>query len=158
MSRHLSQLIADGMISAVPVILGPREQRNRRLYWTQEFKIWHDEVCESGQTRSLLTIPEQLNGAFATFIEGRPLSNGLARCDPPKGEGIWRLKTPDLRLYGWADEAQAMALSHGEFKSVLAAPGYPKDRHIGKLAADVRHSLGLECIYGERFDIFPVIR
>jgi hypothetical protein len=139
------------------VILGPRDQRNRRLFWTKRFEKWCRDICQSPGTRSLVSIPEQLNIAFAEFISGRPLSSGLARCDPPTGEGIWRLKTPDLRLYGWADEPHCMILTVGEFKSVIAAPGAPKDRHLGQQAVEERRELKLGFISGERFEIFPAI-
>jgi hypothetical protein len=131
---------------------------NRRLFWTTDFEQWSREICKAAQARSVLTLPEQFNVAFADFIAGRPLTSGLARCDPPKGGGIWRLKTPDLRLYGWADAPHCMVLAVGELVSVLKAPGPPKDRDIGRLAVNVRKQLGLDCIYGERYDIFPASR
>jgi hypothetical protein len=155
MSRRLDSLVVEGRLSPVAVILGPRDQVNRRLYWTTDFEQWCKQICAYPDTHSLASIPEQLNIAFADFITGRPLSSGLARCDPPKGQGLWRLKTPDLRLYGWADAAQCMILAVGERKQVIAAPGYPKDRDLGRQAADIRTKLQLECVYGERYTIFP---
>jgi hypothetical protein len=155
MSHRLDKLIKEGRLSSVTVILGPRDQVNRRLYWTMEFEQWCRQIGANCGTRSHVSIPEQLNIAFADFVSGRPLSSGLARCDPPKGQGLWRLKTPDLRLYGWADSAHCMILAIGEFKRVIQAPGFPKDRDLGRLAADARTKLQLECVYGERYQIFP---
>lgn len=155
MSPQLNRLIQQGRVSAVGVILGPRDQPNRLLYWTKEFEEWCAQASKKPNSRSLLSIGDQLNLIFAEFIGGRALSSGLARCDPPKGEGIWRLKTTDLRLYGWADAKQTMVLSIGEFKSIVSAPGFPKDRDLGRLAVRNRKELGLEYIHGERYDLFP---
>lgn len=157
MSPRLNRLIDSGALSRVPVLLGPRDQVQRLLYWTKDLEEWSRKVCQEAQSRSLLTIPEQLNLVFSEFVSGRPMSSGLAKCDPPKGGGIWRLKTTDLRLYGWADAPHCMVLAKGELKKVLVAPGPPKDRHLGKQAVETRRSLRLSCAYGERYDLFPAI-
>jgi hypothetical protein len=157
MSRRLDQLIRQGHVSPVPVILGPRDQRNRRLFWTTEFEKWSRLICASHKSKSFASTSEQLNIMFADFVSGRPLTSGLARCDPPRGEGIWRLKTPDLRLFGWADQHHTMVLAVGELKSVIAAPGPPKDSDLGKQAVMIRRALGLYYVRGERYEIFPAI-
>jgi hypothetical protein len=157
MLRPLHELLRQGLLLPAKVILGPRDQVNRRLFWTAEFDEWCTQICREPQTRTLASIPEQLNVAFADFVSGRPLTSGLARCDPPRGEGIWRLKTPDLRLYGWADEAHCMVLAHGERKSVINAPGPPKDKDMGRLVVRCRKDLRLRYAIGERYDIFPAI-
>jgi hypothetical protein len=131
MSRRLNELIKEGRISPVSVILGPRDQRNRRLFWTSEFEKWARYISDSHRSKTIASTGEQLNIMFADFITGRPLTGGLARCDPPKGEGIWRLKTPDFRLYGWALEKHTMILAYGEFKSVLRKPGPLATRTTG---------------------------
>lgn len=154
MSPALSNLLAQATIRRVAVRLGPRDQPNRQLYWTTEFELWCRQNCGSEQ-RGIASLAEQLNAAFADFVSGRPLSSGLARCDPPRAGGIWRLKTPGLRLYGWADSPQCMVLAAGELTSIIKAPGPPKDKDLGKIAVERRKRLGLECIYGERFEIFP---
>lgn len=155
MSPRLSQLLKEGRINPVSVSLGPRDQKHRQLFWTSEFEAWCRQTAERTDARGLVSFGGQLNIAFADFVSGRPLTSGLARCDPPKGEGIWRLKTPDLRLYGWADDLQCMVLCLGELKRVIAAPGPPKDRDLGKQAATVRKGLKLEWKPGERYQVFP---
>jgi hypothetical protein len=157
MSRLLNELVQQGRITPVPVILGPRDQKNRRLFWTTEFEQWSRHTCATFESKTLATAGEQLNIMFSDFISGRPLTSGLARCDPPKGEGIWRLKTPDLRLYGWADEPQSMVLAVGELKSVISRPGPPKDKDLGKQAVSVRLRLELDYKLGERYELFPAI-
>lgn len=157
MSPRLNQLLESGVIARVPIKLGPRDQAQRMLFWTNEFEQWARQTAADIKSRSLVTIPEQLNLAFAEFVSGRPLSSGLAKCDPPKGEGIWRLKTPDLRLYGWADSPQCMVLALGEQKKIIAALGPPKDRDLGRAAVKERKRLGLSCVIGERHEIFPAI-
>jgi hypothetical protein len=157
MSHRLDELIKEGRLSSVAVILGPRDQINRRLYWTTEFEQWCRQMCKSPpKTRSLIDVPTQINAAFAEFVTGRPLSSGLARCDPPRGQALWRIKTPDLRLYGWADEEQCMILAIGELKSIIVARGYPKDADMGRKAVEIRNGLKLGYLYGERYELFPV--
>lgn len=158
MSPRLSKLVSEGLIGPVAVRLGPRDMPNRQLLWTRAFESWSRGACLSDLRSSSATIAEQLNTAFADFVSGRPLTSGLARCDPPKGEGLWRLKTPDLRLYGWADDVQCMVLAVGEFVSVVKAPGPPRDRDLGRATVSERRRLQLGFKYGERFDIFPTAR
>lgn len=157
MSRALDQLIQAGLVEAVPILLGPRDHRFRWLYWTREFSEWCTKVSKASAPPgvSLASPAEQLNQAFADFVAGRPLT-GMTKCDPPKGQGIWRLKTPDLRLYGWADEAQVLILARGEYKHVLKAPGPPKDRHMGSAVASRRRSWSVSTwVTGEIYDVFP---
>lgn len=156
MSRSLDRLIRAGSVSAVPVLLGPRDQRLRRLFWTKDFDQWcrHASLAPPSN-RSLATVAEQLNQSFAEFVAGRPLT-GMTKCDPPRGEGIWRLKTPDLRLYGWADEPQTMILARGEFKQALLRPGPPNDRLLGRETVAIRRRLSVQdWMIGELYDIFP---
>ena len=155
MSRTLHAAVLSGALSAVPVILGPRDQKNRLLYWTPELEAWCRQITATVRSRSLLSLSEQINLVFAEFISGRPMTSGLARCDPPKGEGIWRLKTTDVRLYGWAPARHTMILAAGELKTVLVAPGPPRDRDVGRRAVKVRSTFGLPFINGERYDLFP---
>jgi hypothetical protein len=157
MSRRLDELIKEGHLSPVPVILGPRDQKNRRLFWTVEFEEWARQICATHRSRTLASASEQLNIMFADLISGRSLTSGLARCDPPRGEGIWRLKTPDFRLYGWALEPHTMILAFGELKSVLKKPGPPRDVDYGRKTVATRKSLLLEHKLGERYELFPAI-
>jgi hypothetical protein len=157
MSRRLDELIKEGRLSSVAVILGPRDQINRRLYWTTEFEQWCRQISDAAPpTRALIDVPTQINNVFAEFVTGRPMTSGLAKCDPPRGQGLWRLKTPDLRLYGWADESQCMVLVAGELKARLKVAGYPTDTDMGRKTVKIRNALKLNCVYGERYDLFPV--
>jgi hypothetical protein len=154
MSQHLSELLRKGLIEPVPVLLGPRDQRFRTLYWTKDASTWWQSVSAL-PSRSLVSLPEQLNQAFADFIVGRPMT-GMTKCDPPRGQGVWRLKTPDLRLYGWAPSQGVMIIAAGELKQRLAAPGPPKDRDLGNLVVAARKTLGFSSwTSGEIYHVFP---
>jgi hypothetical protein len=154
MSQTLSDLLREGLIEPVSVLLGPRDQRFRSLYWTKGAFTWWQSVSTL-PSRSLSSFPEQLNQAFADFIAGRPMT-GMTKCDPPRGEGIWRLKTPDLRLYGWAPSQNTLILASGELKQVLAKPGPPKDRDLGRVVVSTRRGLGCSSwIVGEIYNVFP---
>lgn len=156
MLRKLDELLRLGVLTKVPVQLGPRDLPMRRLYWNAEFEQWCRTIIQSqGRSVTKAALDEQLNQAFADFVTGRPLT-GMTKCEPPRGQAIWRLKTPDLRLYGWADEPQCMVLVAGAFKANLLLPGPPKDRHLGATVVAKRKSLGFsQWTYGEIFDVFP---
>lgn len=128
----------------------------RRLYWTAGFEQWCRAIILSGtRSTSIAMHDEQLNQAFADFVTGRPLT-GMTKCDPPRGQAIWKLKTPDFRLFGWADEPQCMVLVAAELKKILMAPGPPKDRHLGAQVVAERRRLGFaKWTYGEIFNVFP---
>lgn len=81
---------------------------------------------------------------------------GMTKCDPPRGQGIWRLRSPDLRLYGWAPAQNVMVIAAGELKQRLLQRGPPTDRDMGKLVVARRKSLGFtEWLSGEIYDVFP---
>jgi hypothetical protein len=128
----------------------------RRLFWSEDFEEWCRRQSKLPPlSASRASFGEQINQAFADFIAGRPLT-GMTKCDPPRGQALWRLKTPDLRLYEWADEPQCMILVAGELKQTLALPGFPKDRDMGKQVVAARRSMGFDdWKYGEIFDVFP---
>lgn len=156
MSHKLDELCRVGELAPVPVLMGPRDLSMRRLYWTMDFERWCRTITQlATPSPTKAGLDEQLNQAFADFVAGRPLT-GMTKCDPPKGQALWRLKTPDLRLYGWADEAQCLVLVTGELKKVLMLPGPPKDKDLGVSVVAIRKRLGfLQWTYGEIFDVFP---
>lgn len=159
MSRLLDQRLKLGQLVRPAVLLGPRDQCLRRLYATEGFVKWCQTVTLQAESRTLLSIPEQLNQAFADYVSGRPLTSGITRCDPPRGQGIWRLKTPDLRLYGWAHEPQCLILAKGELKTVLLMPGPPKDKHLGQDVVRIRRQLKFsEWKVGVLSVVFPACR
>lgn len=154
MSRILSDLLSEGLVERVPVLLGPRDQAYRQLFWTRDVCEWlyqHRNLT----TRSLATIPEQANQAFADFIVGRPMI-GMTKCDPPKASGVWRLKTPDLRFYGWAPGSQTLVIVAAELKRELLKPGPPRDKDLGRRVMTIRKEFGITAwINGEIFNVFP---
>ena len=156
MSNHLDDLLRCGRISSVPVTLGPRDNIFRRMFWTTECEQWCMEIIGSQPHQpSKFPYDQQLNQAFADFVTGRPLT-GMTKCDPPKGQALWRIKTPDLRLYGWAPAQQTLILCCAELKSVLKKPGPPKDKDLGNRVVAQRKDLGLnKPVYGEIYDVFP---
>jgi hypothetical protein len=150
----LHRLERSGAIVRVPVLLGARDLPSRDLWWTKGLIAWWQNN-QNKSSRALVGLPDQLNQAFADFISGRPLT-GITKIDPPKASGGWRLKTPDLRIYGWSPEPQKLILAAAEFKQILAAPGPPKDKDLGKFVVAERKRLGFQRWEGgEQFRVFP---
>jgi len=84
---------------------------------------------------------------------------GMTKCDPPKGGGVWKLHTPDLRLFGWPPTQNALILAAGEFKRALKGRGSPTYVELGKQVVNKRKQLRLgEALYGEIYSIFPRAR
>lgn len=143
MSPALLDALARKQLEAIPVVLGPRDQRNRSVFWTVGLRnACEDLIGGTVRHRSILSYAEQLNQMVVDFVSGRPLAGGLTRCDPPKGEGIWKIHTPDLRLFGWCDCPQVLVLAEVELKANLARPGSPTYPELARRAAATRRRLG----------------
>ena len=100
----LLELDNAGSVFRIDPALGPREQESRRIYVLPELQRWlQDELLALGSTWKIEQSPqEQLDALVAIYCSGdtltynwhfRPLNN--------LGDGIWEMKTADLRVFGW---------------------------------------------------------
>jgi hypothetical protein len=160
MSPDLIKALRDCTLQLVPVVLGPRDEQKRLLYWAPTVRRW----CENANSvqhsdNSMLSINEELNQAFADFVSGRPLAGGFTRCEPPTGEGVWKLHTARIRLFGWCVEPQCMVLTHAEWAGTLKAPGPPTYLGLAQEVVRYRKSLGFRDYYnGDIRSAFPASR
>lgn len=160
MLTSLSLLVKEGRISAVPVHLGPRDKFVRSIFWTNELASWCNELASSQEKPSgILSFGEQINLAFADFIAGRPLASGVTRCDPPTGEGIWKLHTPDIRFFGWCDQPQTLVIVNAELKRRLVSEYGLTTKKMAMRAVAIRRSLGIKAWQsGDIRTAFPTAR
>ena len=84
--------------------LGPRDQEFRRIYVLPDLRQWlENDLPTLGSTWNIEQSPaEQLDALIATFCSDEPLTYGwqfkpLTHAD----DGIWEIKTADLRVFGW---------------------------------------------------------
>jgi hypothetical protein len=102
----LSELIENQLVLRWQVDLPSRQQSLRMLLLLPELKARLDATLAVGSSWNLEETPEQqLDALTSSFVAGEPLAFGwqfkyLAHYGPTP-EGIWYLKTADIRLFGW---------------------------------------------------------
>lgn len=125
------ELEESGQLVRVDASLGPKEFENRRIFLLAETVLRATELCESMESEwDIETTPaEQLDELFYHFMSGGVL-------DFPKQfhdlqhvrDGIWQLKTADLRLFGWFASKDcficAYVVNANELKRGLPYSGY----------------------------------
>ena len=101
----IATLIADGSLLRWEVALSPREQIDRMLLLIPRLHARLDEALAIGSTWKIEETPaQQLDALTAVFVTGESLAFGwqfkkLGRV--PGLDGVWYLKTADVRLFGW---------------------------------------------------------
>jgi hypothetical protein len=129
----LQALDASGEISKLDLELGARQQVERLIYLMPRIIHWlKEDLPALGSSWNIEESPEQqfynlaevfITGATLTFdLQFKPLNH--------LGNGIWELKTADLRIFGWfpgrdcfvatnADTAQRIK-EHGLYRGYQA--------------------------------------
>lgn len=127
----LLNLAKSGQVIKVDPVLGPKELEMRRIYLLPRACKWITEVLPATDSSwDLETSPnEQLDALIYEYCSGQPLCIGLRlKALVHLGEGIWELKTPDLRLFGWFTQKDCFIVSDcddaGRVKKVPLYRGY----------------------------------
>ena len=84
--------------------LAPHELECREIYGVPRFIKWLDnELRDLGSTWNIEVSPlEQVAACIDEFVSGGWLEmNKRVRQITPVGEGVWELKTADIRIFGW---------------------------------------------------------
>lgn len=100
----LIELIDRGELLKLDANLGLREMENRRIYALPRFAKWvQKDLPLLGSTWNIELQPdEQLDDLTHMFCSGKALPVGHRfKCLTHLGDGIWELKTADLRVFGW---------------------------------------------------------
>jgi hypothetical protein len=98
---HLERL---GQLYRFDPALSVREYEVRRMWALPKAWKWIVEVLPgAGSSWNIQERPEeQLDALIYEFCVGQPLAVGARfKCLTHLGDGIWELKTADLRLFGW---------------------------------------------------------
>jgi hypothetical protein len=100
----LPMLEADGALCRYEPELDHGQQELRLFYVFPRVAEWMERTLPIlGSTWNIEETPlEQLDALLAVFCAGDPLSYGQ-RFKPLNalGDGVWELKTADLRIFGW---------------------------------------------------------
>ena len=100
----LLELVKEGRLIRVDPQLGRSKFEERCLYLLPQAKQWIEvKLPELGSTWKIEVSPnEQLDALIFEFCSGESLWIGKRfKCLTHLGDGIWELKTADLRLFGW---------------------------------------------------------
>ena len=104
-----SQLENAGKIHKYDPALEDDEQE-LRLFWTSpRLRVWVENDLPNLTSQWAVETPplEQLDAFTAVYASGLPLVFEIQfkpfqpRAIQPLGDGVWYLKTPDLRIFGW---------------------------------------------------------
>ncbi len=98
------ELVLSGALHRLDPGLGPREMEVRRIFLLPRARDWlAKELLESTSNWNIEENPvQQLDALVYEFCIGEPLAIGQRfKALRPVGNGVWELKTADLRLFGW---------------------------------------------------------
>jgi hypothetical protein len=143
MSINLHLLLEAGKLVQVRVALGPRRQPLRRILVTREFGEWSSSLSVERSPRAIVSERDELASAFSDFIGRAKLGGTITEVSPPKGEGLFKIKTPQLRLFGWAANPQTLVLAVGARKQDIV-DRIESQRSCGARVVALRRSLGIQ--------------
>jgi hypothetical protein len=156
MSIDLNQLLQSGVLTQVEVDLGPRRQSLRRVLVTKEFKQWTDGLSTARSPQRMFSEHAELVQALSDFIGRAKLGGVITGVNPPAGAGIFKIKTPQFRLFGWAADQQTLVLALGVRKDDLAAKRVV-ERECGPRVVVARKALGIVSWQrGQWYEIFRI--
>jgi hypothetical protein len=103
------QLTDAGLLHKFDPVLDPDEQELRLLHTSDKLKGWLENALPNLTSQwDIETSPlEQLDALIAIYAEGLPLvferqfKAFHRKPIEPAGDGVWYLKTADLRVFGW---------------------------------------------------------
>lgn len=99
------KLLEDGKIIRVTLKLGHGQFNDRKLYAYPECLEWMKTTVPqmvTGLCKSEFSPKEQLIRRLLDWITGKPMAQGrMFQNMKPHAEGVWELKTVDLRIFGW---------------------------------------------------------
>jgi hypothetical protein len=106
----IAELEIAGRLSKLDPALDPDEQELRLLHMSEKLAKWLQEVLPTlvpTEWLTELTPAQQLDALIADYAAGLPLVFGKQfkpfESKPLKsiGDGVWYLKTTDIRIFGW---------------------------------------------------------
>lgn len=100
----LLELVSSGALTRYDPELSAREMEDRSIYMLPRAVAWASDKLPT--LESVWQIEEspimQVDGMLHSFCVGRSLAfSEDFHCLRPVSEGVWELKTADIRLFGW---------------------------------------------------------
>jgi hypothetical protein len=142
----LEHLWAEGTLIRFEADLEPREMPNRIIYMAAEFDAWIEDILYDEQPDDedrAIDPYEQVESIFDDFVKGRPMVYGVhKKLLRPETKGVWSLRTPDVRVFGWFPARGTFLAVCGDMKRNLKKPTAYR-AHIDRVA-DLRDALPLD--------------
>lgn len=149
----LSMLVQDGILIRVTVPLARGKFHERLLYATPGCVAWmRDEVPKmvSGRLQSDTSPRDQLATLLRQWMSGDPMRMGsmFSELSPTK-DRVWKMKTADLRIFGWLCEPRKFVAVLGGYADDYKEP--TKTRLYGDARRDVVAFRGALPLDGAKF-------
>ncbi len=101
-----AQHLADrGILVRIEIELDPDEEPQRVLYALPRVKLWIDEelpeIKSDGYVHGALNPSEQAESLFYDVVSGKSPLDMAPKCMKPDEDGVWELRTHDLRFFGF---------------------------------------------------------
>lgn len=99
------RLEEQGLLQKIEVELDPDEQPQRLMYAYPRVVRWLTGILPSLESdnyvRGALKPEQQADALFYQYISGTSPMQMAPNCLRPEEDGIWELRTHDLRFFGW---------------------------------------------------------
>lgn len=110
----LVELVASGQLLRFDPELGPDTLEERQIYMLSRVpeQITSRIVGTTSDRHLEISPEEQLDALLADFCEGvELLFDEHFKCLTPHENGVWELKTPDIRIFGWFHQKDCFVVS-----------------------------------------------
>jgi hypothetical protein len=125
------KILDDKVIIRVRLRLGRGQFDERKLYVYPRCLEWMKaEVPRmvTGRVQSDFSPAEQLSTRLLQWITGQPMAQGRMFHDmKPEKDGVWELKTADLRIFGWMYRPRQFIAVCGGYTDDYKEPTKTKD-------------------------------
>ena len=159
----IEQLSALSAVHKVKGVLGPRQLEVRKIYLTPLAMDWMKRKLPSlqsdGHNEGAMSPKQQAYKLVKDFVAGENMFAdgwGPKPLQPDDGvHGVWELRTPDWRFFGWFCRRGVFVVTAVETKATLL-----RDRSYGIFRdqlVEIRNVLDLDdpkVIYGKYEDVF----
>ena len=124
----IDQLVEQGRLLRLEGVLDPGELAERIIYLHPRVADWIDENLEAlendGYYDNVPSPLQQADDLFYEFISGAEISSQWPpHAMTPFDSGVWELRTPDLRFFGWFWRKGVFLLTAIDTKSRCQAHG-----------------------------------
>lgn len=122
----LATLAQQGGLTRIDPELGHAQQEERLIYGVPTFVEWLENRLP--QIESVLRAPdtplEQVDAVFADFAAGEAMAYGKEfRRLRPGEDGVWEMRTPDIRIFGWFPNKDCFVAVFGDDASRIKDHG-----------------------------------